>query len=93
MQEARILPPAAKFPKKIKDKNLKRLYRKAIESIVADPTIGEEKIGDLRGVFGYDIYYNKTNYELAYTIRNYTDILKEVNVSKRMYLTRNGHGE
>ena len=28
----------------------------------------KKKTGDLSGVFGYDIYYNKTNYELAYTI-------------------------
>lgn len=26
-------------------------------------------------------------------LRNYTDVLKEVDVSNRVYLTRNGHGE
>lgn len=26
-------------------------------------------------------------------LRNYIDILKQVDVSKRVYLTRNGHGE
>ena len=26
-------------------------------------------------------------------LRNYTDILKQVDVSKRVYITRNGHGE
>ena len=26
-------------------------------------------------------------------LRNYTDVLKQVDVSKRLYLTRNGHGE
>ena len=26
-------------------------------------------------------------------LRNYTDILKQVDVSKRVYLTRNGHSE
>lgn len=26
-------------------------------------------------------------------LRNYTDVLKEVDISKRVYLTRNGHGE
>ena len=26
-------------------------------------------------------------------LRNYTDVLKEVDVSRRVYLTRNGHGE
>ncbi|MDY3795717.1 MAG: prevent-host-death protein [Agathobacter sp.] len=26
-------------------------------------------------------------------LRNYTDVLKEVDLSSRVYLTRNGHGE
>lgn len=33
-----------------------------------DHTVGEKKTGDLQGIYGYDIYYNKTNYELAYTV-------------------------
>lgn len=69
MQEPIILPPAAKYMKKIKDKKLKNLYKEAILEINADPSIGEEKKGDLSGVYGYDIYYNKINYELAYTIQ------------------------
>jgi mRNA interferase RelE/StbE len=63
-----LMPPAAKFLKKLKDKKLKRLYQEAIDRILADPTIGEVKTGDLSGIFGYDIYYNKTNYELAYLV-------------------------
>ena len=68
MLEVIFLPPAAKFIKKIKDKKLKNLYKQAIAEISVDPFIGEEKKGDLSGVYGYDIYYNKTNYELAYTL-------------------------
>lgn len=68
MLQVRFLPPAARFIKKLKDKTLKELYKKAINDICEDYTICEEKTGDLSGVFGYDIYYNKTNYELAYTI-------------------------
>lgn len=68
MHEVIFLPPAAKFIKKIKDKHLKNLYKQAIVEISGDPSIGEEKKGDLSGVYGYDIYYNKTNYELAYTL-------------------------
>lgn len=68
MAEVRFLPPAAKYLKKIKDKRLKALYQEAIDRILKDHTIGEEKTGDLRGIYGYDIYYNKTNYELAYTV-------------------------
>lgn len=68
MCEVRFLPPAAKFIKKIKDKKLKVLYQKAVDQIREDHTVGEAKTGDLSGVYGYDIYYNKTNYELAYTV-------------------------
>ncbi|MBQ9503948.1 MAG: type II toxin-antitoxin system RelE/ParE family toxin [Lachnospiraceae bacterium] len=63
-----FLPPAARYLKKLKDKNLKKLYEDAVRAICNDPTIGESKHGDLKGVFGYDIYYNKINYELAYTV-------------------------
>lgn len=68
MAEVRFLPPAAKFIKKIKDKKLKTLYQEAIDKIREDHLIGEAKTGDLSGIYGYDIYYNKTNYELAYTV-------------------------
>ncbi len=73
MVEVRFLPPAAKFLKKLKDKRLKTLYREAIDKIRQDHTVGEAKSGDLSGVFGYDIYYNKTNYELAYTVEYVED--------------------
>ena len=68
MTEVRFLPPAARFLKKLKDKRLKDLYQEAIDKIREDHTIGELKTGDLSGVYGYDIFYNKTNYELAYTV-------------------------
>lgn len=68
MTDVRFLPPAAKYLKKLKDKKLKTLYQEAIDKIRVDHTIGEPKSGDLSGVFGYDIFYNKTNYELAYTV-------------------------
>lgn len=68
MTEVRFLPPAAKFIKKLRDKKLKSLYQQAVDKIREDYTVGEAKTGDLSGVYGYDIYYNKTNYELAYTV-------------------------
>ena len=68
MMQVRFLPPAAKFIKKLKDRKLKSLYKKAIDEICEDYTIGQEKTGDLSGIYGYDIYYNKVNYELAYMI-------------------------
>lgn len=73
MTEVRFLPPAARFIKKLKDKRLKRLFQEAIDKIRVDYTIGEAKTGDLSGVFGYDIYYNKTNYELAYMVEYLED--------------------
>ena len=68
MLQVRFLPPAAKFIKKLKDRKLKSLYKKAIDEICEDYTIGQEKTGDLSGIYGYDIYHNKVNYELAYMI-------------------------
>ena len=66
MTEVRFLPPAAKFLKKCKDKKLKLLYKQAVDKIKEDHTIGEAKQGDLSGIYCYDIFYNKTNYEVAY---------------------------
>ncbi len=71
MTEVRFLPPAAKFLKKIKDKKLKSLYQQAVDKIAEDHTVGEAKTGDLDGIYSYDIYYNKTNYELAYRVEYY----------------------
>lgn len=73
MTEVRFLPPAAKFIKKLKDKKLKILYQKAIDRIQEYHTVGEAKTGDLSGVYGYDIYYNKVNYELAYIVEYLED--------------------
>lgn len=68
MYQLIILPPAAQFLKKIKEKPLKDLFQKTIDSILINPYIGEAKCGDLSGIYCCDIYYNKTNYELAYTL-------------------------
>lgn len=68
MADVIFLPPAARYLKKIKDKQLKGLFQKAVDAIRQDHTIGSPKTGDLLGVYGYDVYYNKTNYELAYTV-------------------------
>ena len=68
MAEIPFMKSAARFLKKLKDKKLKELYRQALEKLAQDPTLGQEKTGDLAGIRSYDIYYNKTNYELAYTM-------------------------
>lgn len=68
MYEIKFLPPAARFIKKIKDKKLKELYKNAIDKIREDYTVGELKTGNLSGIYSIDIFYHKTNYELAYTV-------------------------
>lgn len=73
MTEVRFLPPAARFLKKLKDKKLKMLYQEAIDKIREDHTVGTAKVGDLSGIYGYDIFYNKTNYELAYRVEYVED--------------------
>lgn len=70
MTKPLFLPPAARYLKKLKDKQLKTLYQNAIDEICKNPAIGKPKHGDLEGILGYDIYYNKTNYELAYAVEN-----------------------
>ena len=38
-----------------------------------NPFVAEEKVGDLKGIRSYDIYYSKINYELAYMIEYIQD--------------------
>ena len=64
----RISPAAAKYFKKLKDKKLIQLYKNAIDAILLNPFGSPVKKGDLKGIRCYDIYYQKANYELAYTI-------------------------
>ena len=61
-------PAIEKYLKKLKDKQLKMKYKTAIELITKNYKIGNLKTGDLSNIYSYDIYYNKTNYELAYTV-------------------------
>lgn len=68
MYELRYLPGAEKYFKKVKEKGLKESFRTALERISADPYAGDAKTGDLAGIYGWDVYYNKTNYEIAYRI-------------------------
>ena len=43
-------------------------FKEAIDKLKKDPYIGTQKTGDLRGIFGYDVKYIGSNYELAYRI-------------------------
>ena len=68
MYEIRFLPAAERYFKKLKESGLKKVFREAFERVTQNPYIGEEKTGDLAGIYCMDVYYNKTNYELAYRI-------------------------
>ena len=65
--------PSSEVPEKAEGQTVKSALSGAIDRILEDHTVGEAKTGDLAGVFGYDIYYNKTNYELAYTVEYVED--------------------
>ncbi|NSW93054.1 MAG: type II toxin-antitoxin system RelE/ParE family toxin [Firmicutes bacterium] len=68
MYEIRFTRAAENYLKKVKEKGLKKAFQRALIEISSDPYIGELKTGDLAGVYFYDVYYSKTNYELAYRI-------------------------
>ncbi len=68
MYELHYLPAAQKYFKKLKEKGLKQAMREALLNISQNPYGGEAKLGDLRGIYCKDVYYNKTNYEIAYEI-------------------------
>ena len=57
-----------KYYKKINEIGLKKSFENALKSIQENPYIGKPKKGDLSGIYGYDVFYNKTNYEIAYKI-------------------------
>ncbi len=70
MYEIRFTRAAENYFKKIKEKSLKNAFKSALKKISADPFIGKQKAGDLKGLYSFDVYYSKTNYEMAYKIYN-----------------------
>ncbi|MCL2082548.1 MAG: type II toxin-antitoxin system RelE/ParE family toxin [Oscillospiraceae bacterium] len=68
MYELRFSPKASKFLKKLRDKRLRAAFQSALNEIANDPSAGGAKSGDLAGIYGYDVYHNKTNYEIAYAV-------------------------
>ena len=68
MNEIIFLPPARNFLKKLKDKNLKKLFEEAIKNISENPQIGKVKTGDLSGIYAYGFNYNKIAYRIAYKV-------------------------
>jgi mRNA interferase RelE/StbE len=68
MYEIQFSLTAQKYFRKLREKKLKNLFYEAIHKISENPYIGTQKRGDLATVYGYDIYYNRVNYEIAYLI-------------------------
>jgi len=68
MYEVRYAKSAERYFKKVKDKRLLAAYKSALDRLKTNPYEGTQKTGDLRGVYGYDVRYAGTNYELAYRI-------------------------
>ena len=73
MYEVKISSQASKYFKKLKDKQLKLTFFKAINTISENPYIGELKKGDLAGIYGLDVRYDGVNYEIAYLIEEIED--------------------
>ena len=79
----------------------KRIYKKlhggpksavneAIQRVYADPTIGEEKKQDLKGIYVYKFPVNDVQYLLAYTFDPITLKLLLVGVHENFYRTLKG---
>ena len=68
MYELLFSHAAERYFKKIKDKRLLAKFKDSLLRIKEDPYIGQVKHGDLSGIYGYDVYYDKTNYEIAYSV-------------------------
>ncbi|WP_281883679.1 type II toxin-antitoxin system RelE/ParE family toxin [Paenibacillus sp. YYML68] len=67
------LSPARRYFNKLVEKPLKKAYLDAINAIRLDPSIGRQKAGDLNGIYGYDVSYQGTNYEIAYRMEENED--------------------
>ena len=68
MYELSYSGSAERYFKKLKDKQLLKAFKNAIDKIKENPYIGSQKVGDLRGIYGYDVKYSGVNYEVAYRI-------------------------
>jgi mRNA-degrading endonuclease RelE of RelBE toxin-antitoxin system len=66
--EVLVTPTFTKIAKKLHAKD-KGVVDKAVKDVAADPTIGEEKKGDLSGVFVYKFKLNKQELLLSYRLQ------------------------
>ncbi len=68
MYRIEFLPAAERYFKKLRERGLKEAYLSALEQLRQNPYTGKQKTGDHAGVYGCDVYYKGTNYEIAYRI-------------------------
>ena len=68
MYEVKYSSASTRYFKKMADKKLKAAFKTAIDEISDNPYAGTQKVGDLKGIYGYDVKYAGTNYEIAYRI-------------------------
>jgi hypothetical protein len=68
-----VQPAAWRFFKKVRDAKLQALFRDTLATILEDPEIGTTKTADLKGIRCVDVFYAKTNYEVAYRIEHSPD--------------------
>ncbi|BAQ09947.1 rele/stbe family addiction module toxin [Bacillus sp. OxB-1] len=59
---------AERYFKKLKEKTLKGAFEEALLALSENPYLGSPKQGDLSGIYGYDVKYKGSSYEIAYTI-------------------------
>lgn len=77
MLEILVTPTFAKAVKKLRSKD-KMVVDKAVKAIATEPAIGEEKKGDLAGIFVHKFKLNKQEVLLAYQL--YPEKLSPVSV-------------
>ena len=65
-----LIVQSTSFEKKVREfgKEEKRILDNRIRKILDDPAIGQEKEGDLRGVFVHKFKIHSTQYLLAYRV-------------------------
>lgn len=64
-----LMPAVEKYLRKVREKPLLDAFQKALLILADDPSVGEAKLGNLTGILTYAFTYAKTNYRLAYIVR------------------------
>lgn len=83
MYQVRFMPRAERYIKKLKERNLKEKIKNAIYEIQKDPYIGKMRKGDLSTIYGFDVFYHKTNYEISYQVYSKKQIIVIILIGTR----------